>query len=328
MAKREYIQVRLIDVSQEEDMKKKIMAIVASLSLLAISPSLFASGRAEEPVVSEKPVVAVSILPQAYFLDRIAGELVDSVVLVGPGQDPHSYEPTPRQMASLANAKAWILSGTDFENSLKPKIASLYPNLSLVDGTDGMHFRTLAEGHDHEDEGEEAHEEEAEGIQIDRHTWLGHENALVMADHMRDTVISLLPAERSTIEQNHDRLVEEIDDTFAELEEKLAPLAGRIAMVYHPAFGYFFDDFGIVQKAVETGGKEPTAKALSALIAEAKEEQVAVIFVQSQFPVEAADTVAEAVGAKVVSLDPLAYDWLDNIRTMGDALLSAAGGDR
>ncbi len=93
--------------------------------------------------------------------------------------------------------------------------------------------------------------------------------------------------------------------------------------MYHPAFGYFLDTFGILQEAVETGGKEPSSRVLSELIKRAREERVRVIFVQAQFPPQAAKTVADAVGARVVPLDPLAEDWLENIRRMGEALKQA-----
>ncbi|HPE94325.1 MAG TPA: zinc ABC transporter substrate-binding protein, partial [Sphaerochaeta sp.] len=98
-------------------------------------------------------------------------------------------------------------------------------------------------------------------------------------------------------------------------------LAGTTVFVYHNSFGYFLDAFSIKQEAVETGGKEPTAKALAALIEKAKAERPKVIFVQKQFPVASAKTVADAVGAVVVSLDPLAYNWMESIKTMADALM-------
>jgi zinc transport system substrate-binding protein len=90
--------------------------------------------------------------------------------------------------------------------------------------------------------------------------------------------------------------------------------------VYHPAFGYFLDEFGIIQEAVETGGKEPTPRQLGRLIEKARAEKVKVIFVQAQFPAESARTAAAAAGAELVSLDPLAPDWLANISVMGEAL--------
>jgi zinc transport system substrate-binding protein len=111
-----------------------------------------------------------------------------------------------------------------------------------------------------------------------------------------------------------------MEEAFGDLRRKLAPLRGKTVFVYHPAFGYFLDEFGIIQEAVETGGKEPSPRVLGQLIEKARAEKVKVIFVQAQFPSEAARTAANAAGAELVSLDPLAADWLSNIRTMGEAL--------
>ncbi|MDY0290077.1 MAG: zinc ABC transporter substrate-binding protein [Sphaerochaeta sp.] len=296
------------------------MAII----LIVASGLLFAQGKAEQREPEGKPSLAVSILPQEYFVQRIAGEKVNTVVLVGEGQSPHSYEPTPSQMASLAKAKAWILSGTDFEVVLGSKVSSLYPNLLVVDGTEGVTFRSL-EAHDDHD-GHDDHAIGEDSLERDRHTWLGWESAKILAGHVLRTTITLLPEQKALLEANHQQLIAEIDATFLNLKEKLAPLAGRKVFVYHPSFGYFFDEFDLIQEAVEIGGKEPTAKDLSLLIQKAKSEKAVALFVQKQFPLASAQTVAKAAGAKVLALDPLARDWMDNIRLMGDALLGTLGG--
>jgi len=297
---------------------KQILYAMAIVLVLGAG-LLFSQGKAEEQDPVGKPILALSILPQAYFAQRIAGDLLDTVVLVGEGQSPHSYEPTPSQMALLAKAEAWILSGTDFELVLEDKISSLYPNLLVIDGTEGVTFRSM-EAHDHDEQaiGEDS-------LERDRHTWLGWESAKILASHVLKTSIILLPEQRSLLEANHQLLIDDIDATFLELKEKLAPLAGRKVFVYHPSFGYFFDEFGLIQEAVEIGGKEPTAKDLSRLIQEAKEDKAVALFVQKQFPLTAAQTVAKAAGASVLALDPLARDWMANIRSMGEALLGTIG---
>jgi len=300
-------------------MRKNKHLYSIAIILIFAAGLLFAQGKAENKKTDDKPTLALSILPQEYFVQRIAGDLVHTVVLVGEGQSPHSYEPTPSQMAALANAKAWILSGTDFELVLEDKVSSLYPNLVVVDGTAGVTFRSL-EAHDDE------HAIEEGSLERDRHTWLGWENAKILAGHVLETAIALLPEQRALLESNHQQLIAEIDATFLSLKEKLAPLAGRKVFVYHPSFGYFFDEFGLIQEAVEIGGKEPTAKDLSLLIQKAKSEKAVALFVQKQFPLASAQTVATAAGAKVLALDPLARDWMGNIRQMGDTLLSTIGG--
>jgi len=301
----------------------------AAAAILALAAPL--AGCAAKEKGAHGIVVAVSILPQQYFLERIGGNRVTALVLVGPGQNPHSYEPTPRQMASLSGARAWIKSGTDFELALEPKIRGQYPALRIVDGTAGVAFRAL-EKHSHDGEGAERDDDEpAAGaaepngampadLNIDRHTWLGREPAKIMAGWIRDTLTAIDPDGADLYRSNCAALVADIDREFDELKTRLAPLAGSKVFVFHPSFGYFLDEFGIKQEAVETGGKEPTAQALARLIDEAKQDKPAAIFVQAQFPVNAAEKIADSVGAKVVPLDPLAPDWLDNVKRIGDAL--------
>ncbi|NCC12629.1 MAG: metal ABC transporter substrate-binding protein [Spirochaetia bacterium] len=298
------------------------------LYILLLVPALvFSTGTREQAPDDTLPVVAVSILPQAYFVDRIAPSLVDALTLVGEGQNPHSYEPSPSQMARLAKADVWILSGTDFEHALEDKIQALYPNLLVVDGTQGMTLRTL-EAHDHEEEA--AHEEHDEhDLNIDRHTWLGWSQAKVLATNTQKALLAVLDEEHhQMIEANTATLLSEIDALFADMQKKLAPLSGSTVFVYHPSFGYFLDSFGLMQEAVETGGKEPTARDLSLLIAKAKAENAQAIFVQKQFPAASAQTVAQAIGAEVLALDPLAYDWLENIRLMGETLANVSEGQQ
>lgn len=281
---------------------------------------------------AQAPRVAVSILPQKFFVDRISDGGARVLVLVGPGQNPHSYEPTPRQMADLGAAGAWLTVGVDFENGLAPKVRNLYPRLRLVDTTEGVSFRALeAHGHggdEHGSEGdehgdrEEDHGGDPEGGR-DVHIWLGREGAKAQARHARDALAALDPGKSALYARNHDALVREIDAVFDGLARDLAPLRGRPVFVYHPAFGYFLDEFGIQQVAVEAGGKEPTQKGLAALIEKARKEGARVVFVQPQFSKTAAAAVAQAIGGVVVEIDDLAPDWLANLGRMGDALKAA-----
>jgi zinc transport system substrate-binding protein len=290
-----------------------LRALRASVRFLILILLIVFSGCAKRQTEG-LPLVAVSIVPQEWFVSRIGGGRVRTLVLAGQGQNPHNYEPTPRQVSGLAGAGAWILSGAEFEITLRPKVEKLFPALPIVDGAGGVVLRKLDA---HDEDGEPEHGE------FDRHTWLGREPAKILAAHVRETLFALDPAGAGFYAENCNSLMREIDAEFDVLCRDLAPLRGTNIFVYHPSFGYFLDEFGINQQAVETGGKTPGPRELSRLIALAKQERPAAIFVQAQFPVSAARTVADAVGAVTVSLDPLAQDWLANIRRMGDALLES-----
>jgi len=305
-------------------MKIRSALIAAALAFIAVVGVHAAGGK--EAAGSRKPLVAVSVLPQSYFVQRIAGDSFEVLTIVGPGQSPHAYEPSPRQMADLSRALAWFTVGVEFERALEPKISSLYPVLRLLDTTEGIRFRSL-EAHGHEGEGLEAEDEhgDADGDEgLDPHVWLGRDSVKIQARHIRDALSAIDAANASVYAANYESFAKEVDGLFAELGAKLAALRGKAVFVFHPGFGYFLDEFGITQEAVETGGKEPTQKALAALIDEAKADGAKVIFVQAQFPTEAARTVAKAIGGQVIQIDPLSADWLGNLRLMADALLKAA----
>jgi len=311
-------------------MQFRRLALAASSILFAAGLGFAAGpGVAGSAPAAKKLVVAVSVLPQAYFVERVGGDRVRAFALVGPGQSPHSYEPSPRQMAELGQASLWLTVGIEFEHGLEPKVARLYPALRIRDNAAGVVFRRLEEHHHEEGEQHEEGEEESGGHDEgedgrDPHAWLGRQGSKAMAAEIRDALSLLDPSGAAAYARNYEALARDIDAVFAGLAAKLGSLKGRPVFVYHPAFGYFLDEFGIEQVAVETGGKEPTQKGLSALVARAKAEKAAAVFVQAQFPTAAARSLASSIGAAVVPIDDLAPDWLSNLARMGEALLKAA----
>lgn len=263
-----------------------------------------------------KPSVVVSILPQIEFVKRIAGDKVDVTALVGQGTSPHSYEPTPRQMVEISKAKIWFTIGIDFERALLPKVKSMYTGLKIVDTKQGVKYRFLEEHSDEEDEIHSAKEEIK-----DPHIWLGYEQAKIILKNILEALKELSPENKVSFQENYNKYINEIDNTFELLFKELNPFKGKTIIVYHPAFGYFLDNFGIKQKAFEIRGKEPTQKEIVALIKEAKKEKVKVIFVQKQFSRTAAEKIAKAIDGEAVEIDPLAQNWLQNIKYMGESIL-------
>ena len=115
----------------------------------------------------------------------------------------------------------------------------------------------------------------------------------------------------------------ELDELDRQLADVLAPARGKPFYVYHPAWGYFADAYGLKQISVETGGKEPSAKHLAALIKEAKKDGVKLVFVQPQFSKKSAEALGQAIGGAVVPLDDLARDYLTNMKEMAERIRTA-----
>lgn len=275
--------------------------VLAAVALIA-GALVLASGcsRVGSPAAAGRLRVFVSIPPLQYFVERIGGTRVEVEALVTSGQDPHTYEPSPRQVAGLARSSLFFRAGFPFENALVPRLESTMPDLTIVDTREGI---TLMEEH----EGEEGR---------DPHVWMSPPLARRQAQTIRDVLIRADPAGEEAYRAGFKGFAAELDRLHAQLTAALAPLRGRELLVYHPAFGYFAREYGLKQVAVETGGRQPSARELARLIELARERGIRVVFVQPQFSQAGARAVAEAIGGAVVPLDDLPRDYLANLRDL------------
>ena len=284
------------------------------LSILLL-PLLLA---ARAPAQSPPMLVFVSIPPQKFFVEAVAGPRAKVEVLIAPGQSHHTYEATPRQVAALHHAKAWFRIGVPFEKALAEKIAASMPNLEIIDTARGVPLIDMAD--DCDEPGEPAHHHEGGK---DPHIWLDPNRVQWQAATIAESLARLDPAHAPEYAANLAAFKRDLDATDAKIRRQLAPFRGRVFFVFHPAYGYFADAYGLKQIAVETAGKEPSLKSLHRLIISARRSGAKVIFVQPQFPTAAANAVAEAIGGRVVPIDPLSADYLHNLEFMADQITAA-----
>jgi zinc transport system substrate-binding protein len=311
------------------------------LYLLAVLLTLLGGSAGADPLR-----VFVSVLPQKTFVERVGGPGVEVQVMVQPGASPHTYDPTPRQVAALARADLYVAVGVSFEDAWMGRIRAANPRMQVLDSSQGIDLRAMeapdhdAEpGHGHADEGQPAvarglggqgtgPAEAGEGVGHDHqvrdpHLWTSPPLVKQMAAGIRDALTQLDPGNGPTYAANYAAFAAELDSLDREIRARLAGVANRRFMVFHPAWGYFADTYGLTQVPIERGGKEPGPRALAALIDQARREQVRVIFVQPQFSRKAAAQVASAIGGRVEVMDPLAPDYLGNLRRVASVLVEA-----
>jgi zinc transport system substrate-binding protein len=257
----------------------------------------------------------VSVPPQAYLARKVGGNRVAVEIMVPPGRSPATYEPKPSQMAALDGAEVYFRVGVPFEKGFVDELGSSHPDLRVVDTTQGLELRPL-EGHDH------GHGH-SHGPGHDPHTWLDPELAIAQGEAMTRALADIDPEGTSTYESGMERLRAEFERTDAEIREMLAPVKGARFHVFHPAFGYFAEAYGLEQVAIEVEGKEPSPRQVAEIIEQARADNARVIFVQPQFATSSAEAIAREVGADVVTLDPLAEDLPANLMDMAVAIRSA-----
>ncbi len=260
--------------------------------------------------------IYVSILPQKYFIERIGGEQVDVSVMVQAGHSPATYEPTPSQMAKLSQVTLYFRIGVAFEDVWLPKLQQNNPQLIIIDARQGIELQTmpdieevLAEHHEDEHHEDEHHHHGA----FDPHIWLNPRLVKIMAQQILQQLIKYDPTRQALYQQNHAQFVQELEQVDTEIQTILAKIEHRKFMVFHPSWGYFAQAYHLQQIPIEIKGKSPNPKDLAHLIHYAKQHKIKVIFVQKQFSQKAAQAIANSTQAQLISVDPLALNYLENL---------------
>ena len=277
----------------------------------------------QNPKSSQNPkpmTVAVGLAPVEYFAKKIGGQYVQTVVLVPAGADAHTYEPKPSQMRELSKAGLYLSAGLEFEQAWEPRLRAANAKLVFAHLEQGLALMPMPEGHE-EHHHNDLHGGGAKGkheAEMDPHVWVSPANVRHMAASISEAFAKADPAHAQAYAANLAVFVKEIDAVDADLRSVFAgiPADRRGFLVFHPAWGYLARDYGLTQTAIEFEGKEPSPRRLGALIAQARAAGVKVIFVQPQMSRRTAQSIAQALGAQVLVVDPLAADWAANLRTV------------
>jgi zinc transport system substrate-binding protein len=281
--------------------KKSIMAVsVAGILIVA----LFLAGCTSEEQDDGKLDVIVSILPQKAFVEAVAGDLVNVKELIPAGSSPATYEPEPSTLESVENADIYFRIGyIPFEKSHIDTLTDLNKDMTVVDTSDGIQLRYFDSGG------------------TDPHIWLSPILVKEQVDTIAQTLSEKDPDNAETYNSNAEEFKDQLDALDSEIESQLSQLeTGSKLMVFHPAWGYFADEYGLEQIAIEQEGKEPTAQELEDLIELARDENISVIFVQSQFDTNIANSVAEEIEAIVISINPLSEDYINNLQNVATTI--------
>ncbi len=280
---------------------KKTSLIIGAICLL--SNFVFAD---------ERITVAITIVPQKYFVERIAGERVEIIVMVPPGSDYHAYEPTARQMRALTRSRLYFSIGGEFEQVWLPRFQRTAPRLRIVATDEGIEKISMdggaccPAGHHH-------HHVHEHG-ESDPHIWLSPRLVKHQARIIRDALIDADPEHEQYYRKRCELFIEELKALDEELRALFDELPEhRPFMVYHPTYGYLAHDYGLEQIPIEVRGREPTLRELRDVMARAKEEGLSKIFTQPQYSRRTAEQVAQAIGGEVVVTDPLAENWRENL---------------
>lgn len=267
------------------------------------------------PVYSASIEVFVSILPQQYAVERIGGDYVNVNVMVKPGQSPETFEPSPKLMSLYSKSDIFFTIGLPFEQVWIDRVASLNKDILVINTqpdkdslTDHIEKATVSSEHHHS---------------WDPHTWLSPVLFLQQAKIILHELIAKSPENKSYYYSNYNELKHDINVMHDMFSKAFKETSKANFITFHPAFSYFARQYGLTQISIEMDGKDPSAKQVAQVINRMKKEKVAYLLIEKQFNQTIPVTIANSVGAKILVIDPLALDYLMNMRDVADKIRRA-----
>ena len=280
-----------------------------------ITPFAFLFACSTKPEGASEKVISVSILPQKYFVEAIAGDKYGINVMIPPGGTPENYEPTAGQMQNLSESGIYLKIGNiPFEEAWMKNFTDINPQMKVYDLSMGIDL--IKDGHLHEGEA---------GTGVDPHIWSSVINAEIIAKNIFNALVKEDPENRDYYTSRLQDFLSLTDSLDMKFRLEFTPLKGSAFLVFHPALAYLARDYGLEQISLEFEGKSPPPGHMRNIINIAREKKIKAILIQKQFNAEPAQTIADEIGAEVIIIDPLDENWKDQIEYIVRSIISVAG---
>jgi zinc transport system substrate-binding protein len=286
-------------------MKTKLLTTYTYFTLLVLATSITSCKQQE--IKEQSRVITVSILPQKFLVEYLCGNHFKVNVLLPPGANHETFEPTPGDMRSFENAELYISTGLlDFERNWLSRFTDSGTGLTVINTSEGIpllggHCHNHSNDHDHESAGS------------DPHIWLSPSALKLQASNIVKAITSIDSANKEDFSSNlvaFNHLMDSIDNRIRQI---LSGSEGKSVMIFHPALAYFARDYGLTQISIEEEGKEPSAIRIKELIELAREKNIRSILISKEFDVRHAEAIAKEINAKVLVFDPMAANWTENM---------------
>lgn len=281
------------------------MRILSILSILMILCGC-SSGHKDE-----RSAIAVSFEPQAWLIEQIAGDEFDIITLLPAGSDPESYQPSISTMRGLGNSDVFFSLGTQgFEKSLSDNISSNFPDLKIIDCTNGIKKIYGSHGHS----GHAANDSE----EFDPHMLSSIRNSIAIAKNMTGALIELYPDKAGKFIERSNNLISKLqvmDDSISSMNLKDKPVVIR-----HPSLSYFARDYGIRQISLQEDGKETSPLQLKRRLEEIKNSNPTVFVSEREHGSSSDEDVAKQLGINLIQVSLNSSDWLGDLMRLSNEI--------
>ncbi len=284
-------------------MKNKLIVVLFGILLAVISVACSSQSESSSSKGNLKIVATTTIVGDV--VAQVGGDLIDLSILLPVGTDPHGFDPTPQDIAKVAEADIVFASGAGLEEFLDNLIESAGAADRVIHLSEGVDF-LMFEGEEHEDEGEDHDGEEHQHEGIDPHTWTNPNNVMVWVHNIEHKLGEADPGNVEVYAANAAAYLDELQALEAWIREQVAqvPVENRKLVTDHAVFGYFTDEYGFEQVGALVPGystlAEPSAQELAAIEDSIRELDVKAVFVGNTVNPALAERVAADTGTQLV----------------------------
>lgn len=256
-----------------------------------------------QPAASKQ--LTVSILPQKFLVDFISGNRFNVQVMLPPGSNHETYEPSPRDMEKISSSRMYYILGfLDFELTWLDRFKAANPEMLIINTGEGI---KMLSGHVHENE------DVGHKYGTDPHTWLSPSCMKIQAANICKALTGIDAANESIFHNNLKRFNFLADSIDQQIRKRLSGEVAKTVLIFHPALGYFARDYNLTQMSIEMEGKEPSPAHMGELIKMAKERGITAVFISREFDTRHAEAIAREINGKVVVFDPMSDNWPENM---------------
>ncbi|MCP5492104.1 MAG: zinc ABC transporter substrate-binding protein [Chlamydiales bacterium] len=263
-----------------------------------IAPFLLILGCSSPTERSGKPLVVVSIPPYINLIEELGDGVIEVDSVLSSTDDPHTFEPKPRQMDSFQNARLFIGIGEPFEAGIIQALRRTSPNLQVLNLTQ----ITPPSGGD-------------------RHLWMSPVLVETQVAAIATSIKTIVSGDdQGKIDTNLAELQSELQSLDQAIQKQLRPFTSQAILVSHPSFGYFCDQYNLVQIPVESEGKDPLPRQLEAILQLKQSKIFRCAFVVPQGAGKGTRQIAKRLEIPVYDFNPLAEDYFSNMKKLSDLI--------
>ena len=288
-------------------LRRIIIVLLLFAGIFIAGTLIYFAASNQEEVDNGKIDVAVSIGPEVEFVKAVGGDKVNVILMVPPGSDPHTYEPLPGQLTRVSNAKMYAEVGTpvEFEINYMGKIKSINPTMLVVNCSEGVNLISNTA--------------ENESDEVDPHIWTDPKNAEIMVENIYQGLVQIDPADKDYFQKNRDQYLKKLDELDKNATKLIKEKNSSIIIVFHPAFGYYAKEYNLTMIAAMINDEEPSPQRIAMLVDTAQKNNIHVVFTEPQYNPKYMQSVASQIGGRVVFVNDLDENYLQNMENISKA---------